>query len=618
MPTFLSTLAATLVLQAPFTALMTTIIYRVWKIYRLPPLRDLAAGWGLWTARMLVVSLSAAVRATGAPPGSPLRRVLSMAAVGLALAALPYIVCGTLSFAKGVVNERSPHRVSLALALLFMPLSLLSTSSTQFDAFRLGLLLFSSTVSFSIAFGIIAWRLLDQPQDDLTSARRLAAVGFGTYALKQLWNVSAFLKSGPPEASSSAVTENIVLVMVAMGSIVLLFDWLRQRAVLAEQEQRRLEEELRARDHLDSLGRLAGGVAHDFNNMLTGILGSAQLGRMRADDGELCVEELEEIESTATRASALTKQLLTFARRERVRPVRIDLVSRVRTMQRHLLRQVAPQAQLRFHLADEVPMVLADPERIEQALVNLVMNASDALPNGIGEIGVFISSAPGALRGADAVRLVVQDNGAGMDTAVQARLFEPFFTTKEFDRGTGLGLSIVHGAVLQANGEIRVFSAPGEGARFELLLPVAVGNAAVATTVGRGITTGEFGNVRALVVDDDVLVRRVAVRLLQKKGFEVLEASDAEDALRVHAAQEAPIQLLLTDIVMPGDNGRLLARQLRERDAQLAVVYMSGYEADAFADEDDEFDAPFVAKPFTEAQLTGAIKRALLPDASLA
>jgi CheY-like chemotaxis protein len=183
------------------------------------------------------------------------------------------------------------------------------------------------------------------------------------------------------------------------------------------------------------------------------------------------------------------------------------------------------------------------------------------------------------------------------------------------ERGTGLGLSIVHGAVLQANGDIRVESAPGQGARFEMLLPVATGVTAAVPAASLTIATSEFRNMLALVVDDDTLVRRVAVRLLQKMGFRVLESGDAEEALRTHAAQhEVPIKLLLTDIVMPGDNGRTLARSLCARDAQLAVVYMSGYEADAFADDADDADdtgAPFVAKPFTEAQLTAAVKRAL-------
>ncbi len=611
MPSFFASIATTLQLQAPFTALMALILYRLWRTYRLPPMRDLAIGWGLWTTRMIVVSYSAALRAMGTPSSSLDRRLLSMLGVGVALGTLPYLVSGMLSLSKGGKTVYSPGRWALWLAAVFMPLSFFSTSATSPNVLRLALLMFSSTVSFAIAFGFVAWGLLREKEDELTSARQLASLGFGAYALKQWWNLAAFVQAGPPEAAASAATENIVLIMVAMGSIVLLFDWLRQRSVLAEREQRRLEAELAARDHLDSIGRLAGGVAHDFNNMLTTILGNAQLARMRIADGEACREELGEIESTATRASALTKQLLTFARRERVRPVPVDLVARVRAMQRYLLRQVAPQARLTFHLADDVPLVLADPERVEQALVNLVINASDALPDGRGEIAVHVAAAPGMLRGADAVRMTVEDNGSGMDVSIQARLFEPFFTTKGLERGTGLGLSIVHGAVMQANGDIRVESTPGKGARFELLLPVSPGGGTAALDPSLSITTGEFSNVRALVVDDDLLVRRVAVRLLQKKGFGVLEAGDAEEALRLHQQQDTPVQLLLTDIVMPGDNGRTLARLLRARDPQLAVVYMSGYEADAFTDEPDAPEAPFVAKPFSEAQLISAMKLAL-------
>jgi CheY-like chemotaxis protein len=200
-----------------------------------------------------------------------------------------------------------------------------------------------------------------------------------------------------------------------------------------------------------------------------------------------------------------------------------------------------------------------------------------------------------------------------MDARVKARLFEPFFTTKGADRGTGLGLSIVHGAVMQADGEIRVDSQPGAGARFELLLPLAAAPTPTPYILPSVLPLDDHRTVCVLVVDDDVLVRRVAVRLLHKAGFQVVEAGDAEEALRVHASQATPVQLLLTDMMMPGDNGRTLARLLRARDPQLAVVYMSGYEADAFTDEPDAPEGPFVAKPFSEAQIIAAVRHALTP-----
>jgi signal transduction histidine kinase/CheY-like chemotaxis protein len=589
---------------------MALILYRLWRTYRLQAMRDLAMGWGLWTMRMVVVSYSAALRSMGEPPGSPQRRLLTMVGVGLALGALPYLMAGTIRLAKGEDVGTSPNRWSLGLATFFMLLSVLATTPGAPDNLRLAVLLFSSTVSFALVFGYVAWQLLRVPADDLTSARQLAAVGFGAYAIKQIWNLKAFVQAGPPEAAASAVTENIVLFLVAMSSIVLLFDRLRQRSVLAEREQRRLEAELQARDHLDSLGRLAGGVAHDFNNMLTSILGNAQLARMRVHDAEDPVEELDEIESTATRASALTKQLLAIARRERVQPVRFDLVARVRRVSEYLRRELDASIRLDVQLPAEALYIRADPDRMDQAVINLVFNAQDALRQGDEGIRLTVARSPALLAGRAAVQLTVEDDGVGMEDAVRGRIFEPFFTTKGPDQGTGLGLSILYGAVTQAQGLIAVHSIPGKGSRFELQLPlVEPGETAEYPVVP--FPESSFANTRVLVVDDDPLVRRVAVRLLQKSGFQVVEAGDAEEALGVHAAQDTPVQLLLTDIVMPGDNGRTLARLLRARDAQLAVVYMSGYEADAFTDEPDAPEGPFVAKPFSEAQLIAAIRRGL-------
>ncbi len=608
----MQSVSLTLQLELTLVVITALLIWRMRRAYPGQALHDLAMGWSLWGARLLTGVLGSILAAAEIPTHALARRLLTATAMGVSFASALYLYWGTLQVAD-VRIVAAPLRTWLRRLVPWLMLAVMLTTYEGVPTWwRLTLLLISSTVVYIVTFGVLAWKLVRRPADDLTTGRQLAAVAYAVFALREAYNIYAYLRAGAPSSWPTVYTETVAHVLVSMGTTALLLERERLRGIDAVNEQRRLEAELAARDRLDSVGRLAGGVAHDFNNMLTGILGNAQLGRMRLADGESCDEELGEIETTATRASALTKQLLTFARRERVRPVRLDLAARVQAMQRHLVGQIAPQARLTFDIANDVPLALADPDRVEQALVNLVVNASDALPDGEGEIVVRVASAPGALRGADAVRLVVQDNGAGMDAAVQSRLFEPFFTTKGIERGTGLGLSIVHGAVLQANGDIRVESAPGQGARFELLLPVATGVTTAVPEPSFAVATGRFSNKLALVVDDDPLVRRVAVRLLQKMGLRVLQAGDAEEALRIHAGQqEARIELLLTDIVMPGDNGRTLARHLRARDPQLAVVFMSGYEADAFADEADESGAPFVAKPFTEAQLKAAAKRAL-------
>ena len=611
---FFSSIATTLQLQAPFTVLMALIVYRLWRTYRVRPMRDLAIGWTLWTGRMLAVSYAAALRAAGEAPTAPSRRFFSALGAGLVMAALPYLTRGTIKLAKGEDDAPSPHRVSAVLAGLFMVLSAFVTQPGVPDAWRLAMLVFSSTFSFSLAFGYVAWRLLRMPADELTTGRQLAAFGFGAYAVKQLWNVQSFITSGPPEASASAIAENVVLIMVAMGSIALLFDRLRQREVQAEREQRRLEAELSAREHLESLGRLAGGVAHDFNNMLTGILGSAQLARLEAGPNVRVLEEIEAIESTATRASALTKQLLTFARRERVELVTFDVVDHVREVRRYIERQMPEQVTLDIVLPSTPLVVLADASRFDQAIINLVLNARDALPGGRGTIRVAVSAETQALRGEDAVKVTVEDDGTGMDAATQARIFEPFFTTKGLDRGTGLGLSIVHGAVTQAGGEIRVTSQPGHGTRFDILLPLHGTVAPPPPLASQELPVPTARSLRVLIVDDDPQVRRVSVRLLMRRGFEVMEADNAESAIAMHAAQRnaaGTVDLLLTDIVMPGTNGRTLARLLREQDPELVVAYMSGYEDEAQTNEPMAPEGPFIAKPFNEAQLMIGIRDAL-------
>ena len=219
MSSFFSAVSTTLQLQAPFTMLMALIVYRLWRTYRIRPMRDLALGWSLWTGRMIAVSYAAALRAMGVAATAPERRILSAIGIGLVVAALPFLVRGTISIAKGEDDAPSPIRTSLLMAAGFMMLSLATTQPGVHDHWRLAMLVFSSTVSFTLGFGYVAWRLLRMPADELTTGRQLAAFGFGAYALKQLWNVQAYANVGAPDAAASAIAENVVLIMVAMGSI---------------------------------------------------------------------------------------------------------------------------------------------------------------------------------------------------------------------------------------------------------------------------------------------------------------------------------------------------------------------------------------------------------------
>lgn len=620
MPSFES-VNLTLRLQITFVAATALLIWRLFRLYRSAGLQQLAIGWTFWMVRIgLAIAGAHAIQANVAAD-VPGRRLLTAAAMVMAVASACFIRAGTLTVA-GIGVPGSPWHQTKVWALPIGLLALFTTYQSVPGWWRVALVLLSSTIVPLLLFASLVWYLLRAPKDDLTTGRQLAAMTYVVFAAKQMYNVVAYVDGGTPGASPSAYSDTVTYALVAMGTVAMLLERERQRAVQAEREQRRLEVELAARDRLDSLGRLAGGVAHDFNNLLTAILGNAQLARIRQLEGHAVLEELGDIESTASRASALTKQLLTFAKRERVQPVEFDLGERVRQLHRFLQRQLPDTVAFSLHVDERSLGVCADPERVEQALVNLVTNARDALVDGCGAIGVTVEAAPAALDGRDAVRVEVRDTGQGMDETVRTRLFEPFFTTKGVARGTGLGLSIVHGAVTQAGGRIDVDSRPGHGARFVLLFPLvtlaATDEVADTPASTPAVSDAAAPRIPVLVVDDDPLVRRVCVRLLDKHGFAVWEATDADDALRVHGALAEGTTLLLTDIVMPGANGRTLARLLTEREPQLAVVYMSGYEADAFIDEPHAPEGPFITKPFTEAQLMKGIRNALAARATSA
>ncbi len=604
----------TLWLELTFTAIITLMAWHLWRVYPGRALQRLTIGWAFWSVRLLLAVAGTILIAAAVPAHSPVRRLVTAAALFTAVGSVVFLRHGTLSVAGVRERDDNPWRCTLLFGVPPALLALLTTGEGTPRWWRLTLLLTSTSLLYIGLFLYISCRLLRQDRDDLTTGRQIAAVAYVLFSVKQIYNVVVFLQAGAPPTPPAAYSEAVVFVLVGLGTIALLLERERQRSVQAGNEQRRLEAELAARDRLDSLGRLAGGVAHDFNNMLTTILGNVQLARVQLAGGQPAHEELSEIETTATRASALSRHLLAFARRERVQPMVFDLTERLLSLRPYLHRQLA--AGVQFHVAvPGVPVwVKADPERIDQALINLVRNAVDAMPPGGGSIWVRLASRGDTTAG-QAV-LQVEDTGSGMRDEVRVRIFEPFFTTKGLDRGTGLGLSIVHGAVMQAGGSITVSSRLGQGTIFEIVLPLTTAPVSPPPVTKAQLGVDTYSRTRVLVVDDDPLVRRVAVRLLTKRGFIVLHAADGDEALAVHAATTDPIHLVLSDVVMPGMNGRTLARRLRERDASLAVVYMSGYEADAFVDEPDAPNGPFIAKPFSEANLLAAMENALTERAS--
>ncbi len=382
-------------------------------------------------------------------------------------------------------------------------------------------------------------------------------------------------------------------------------------------ERKGLEEQLFQAQKMEAVGRLAGGVAHDFNNVLTAISGFSELLLEELPPGEGPHEEVLQIRAAAARATALTRQLLAFSRKQIMRPRAVNVGALVQEMERLLVRVTTEEVSIRLHIADFTPPVLADPVQLEQVLLNLAVNAGEAMPDGgsltieVSEIALGESYAHRhhGVRPGHYVCLVVSDSGIGMDRTTRERIFEPFFTTKA--GGTGLGLSTVYGIVRQSGGHIWVYSEAGVGTTFKIYLPVSTGEVPELEVPAPAVEV-LGGTETILVVEDEALVRDVTRAMLARRGYTVLVASDGEHALRVAAEYFGPIDILLTDVIMPRANGRRVAEQLRVVRPNIRVLYMSGYTEDAIVHH-GVLDAGIVLleKPFTERDLARTVREVL-------
>jgi two-component system cell cycle sensor histidine kinase/response regulator CckA len=347
-------------------------------------------------------------------------------------------------------------------------------------------------------------------------------------------------------------------------------------------EQHRLHEQLRQAQKMEAIGQLAGGVAHDFNNMLTAILGYSELLTEQIGPDKPIGQDLREIKAAAERAAALTKQLLAFSRKQVFSLVAVDVTHVVRTIKPMLQRLLGERITITTALGDDLASVMADHAQLEHLLINLSVNARDAMPEGgtltfttanVTLDATFTRDHPGAVMG-PYVMVSVADTGTGMSSDVQARIFEPFFTTKETGRGTGLGLAAVYGTVKQLGGYIEVESHLGRGTTFSVYLPKGTRTAfpRVAPTV-----TTHVGHETILLVEDESGVRSFVKMALQRFGYRVIEADTAEAALTLLRAHAAPVHLLLTDVVLPGMDGAQLATHVTRERPDARVLFMSGY-----------------------------------------
>ncbi len=384
-------------------------------------------------------------------------------------------------------------------------------------------------------------------------------------------------------------------------------------------ERKGLEMQLLQAQKMEAVGQLAGGVAHDFNNVLTAIAGYAELLREDLPGEDARRGDLEEILRATDRAAALTRQLLAFSRRQVLAPRVLDLNTVVASVDNMLGRLIGADVELRTALAPELGAVRADPGQLEQVIMNLVVNARDAMPRG-GKLTIETANAeldesyalehPAVVAG-PYVMLAVSDSGVGMDAATQARIFEPFFTTKEKGKGTGLGLATVYGIVKQSGGNIWLYSEPGRGTTFKIYLPRVDQPLELPTPTPAARETPR-GTETVLLVEDDDAVRALARKMLAAHGYTVLAAPSGADALELAASHAGPIHLLVTDVVLPGISGRELAIRFQSVRPGLKVLYTSGYTDDAVVHH-GVLDAgiAFLQKPFTSGALARKVRETL-------
>ncbi|HOA71914.1 MAG TPA: PAS domain S-box protein [Phycisphaerae bacterium] len=388
-------------------------------------------------------------------------------------------------------------------------------------------------------------------------------------------------------------------------------------------DRKRLESQVRQFQKLEAVGQLAGGVAHDFNNIVTAVLGNVDLMRLRLKRDPIPVESLssdiDQIERAGERAMALTRQLLMFSRRQVVRPEIIDVGRLLSEMEKMLSRLIRDDIVLRVAVDEDVPFVRADAGQLEQVVVNLVVNARDAMPEG-GQIVVKASAAqldaeyaalhPDAQPGSYAL-IEVSDTGHGMDEATVQRVFEPFFTTKPAGKGTGLGLATAYGIIKQSGGHISVYSEPGIGSTFRVYLP-ATDECPEAEPVHQTAGPEVGGNETILVCEDNEAIRKLLCRVLKEKGYNVNVFGSPSAAIEFAQSYDGHIDLLITDVVMAGMNGPDLAETLQSTRPDLKVLYVSGYPSDVISHHGVlERSADFLSKPFTASALLQRVREVL-------
>ena len=463
----------------------------------------------------------------------------------------------------------------------------------------------------------------------------LSCVGLGTVLVLEnqgitLWNPAEEAGGNPVSGAAAAWGVFSITVLVMVASVTVMSRTVRRQTLQYRQERRlrvaaeaaserseQLQAQLEHSQRLEGLGRLAGGVAHDFNNLLTGIMGYTDIVHRGLDDGDKHKEDLAEVLTAGRRAQELTAQLLAFGRKQVVQPRRCVLGEIVADSENMLGRLIGEDVQLVTSYADQGHVILADRGQISQVLVNLVVNARDAMPDG-GKLQVEVDActlneqeAAGSpdLEAGVHVRLQVTDDGIGMAQETLDHLFEPFFSTKGPGKGTGLGLSTVYGIVSQSGGAISVHSKPGEGSCFRICYPVAEGRPSYDIDDQVPV---KGGTETILLIEDDAIVRNVTCQILTDAGYTVIVCDSGEQAIKEVSEGTGSIHLLLSDVILTGMNGREAARHIQEHRPEIRVLFMSGYTDDTFrVDFTKGMEVPLLPKPFRSEDLLLRVRQTL-------
>ncbi len=387
----------------------------------------------------------------------------------------------------------------------------------------------------------------------------------------------------------------------------------------AEEDREKLQSKLNQSQKMESIGRLAGGVAHDFNNMLGVIIGHTEMAMNRLSPADPVYAHLQEIERAAGRSADLTRQLLAFARRQTISPKVLDLNEAIDSSLRMLRRLIGENLRLAWLPGDKLAAVKVDPSQLDQILTNLVLNARDA----IGEKGTISVRTANAQPGdasnpgfpefcpEEFIMLTVADDGCGMDYETVSHLFEPFFTTKELGKGTGLGLAIVYGIVRQNNGYITVASRPDEGTAFSVFLPKHRA-APEPVAEARPEALSSRGHETIMIVEDEAMILELSASMLKQQGYKVIPINSPHEALRICENERPHLDLLLTDVIMPGMNGRELSLELGKLYPGLKIIFISGYTAETISRHGVlDANVNFIQKPFSLKALTGKIRTLL-------